>query len=118
MGSDEAKAIEYGDAAYDAIYAEWVRVGRPGRFQRMGEWGGAIYTVLELGEEYPTIYQSYSLPPTLWDDDSYSERPSQEGFWHINRKYWGLDIDQHPDGRFRMRVNDSPPNELNPEDTI
>jgi hypothetical protein len=115
--AETSTPIEPGDDVYEEVWTEWVHQGRPARFDRMGEWGGAIYTVLDRDEEYPTIYQSYSLGPTVYDDEGYSDRPSQEGFWHINRNYWEMRMWSDREGRLKLRTT-VPPNDLDPGDTV
>ena len=82
-----SKPIVRGDADYDTIWDVWVENGRSSTFDRQGEFGGALYHVIQTGDEYPTIYQTASLGPTTFDENSAAEKPITEG-WHLLNRNW------------------------------
>jgi hypothetical protein len=99
-----AKKIDTDHADYDEILADWIASGRSKQFSRDGAFGGAIYQVMgDLTVDEPTFYQTASLGPTLYDDDSPAARPYQEGWYHVNRNYMRLKATRRSDGRIRIR---------------
>jgi hypothetical protein len=117
-----SKLIQPGDDAYSTVYDYWVEQGSPsGTFDRMGEWGGALYRVRYTDAGVPHFYQARSDVPTLYDDESYAERPYQVGWWEQNRNYgmirawWrGWGYKSFPQTRLRRYQS----NDLEPEDTV
>ena len=118
MANEPSTKIEYGDDGYTEVYNAWVLNGSPAKFDRMGEWGGASYHVLDFSSTYPDIYQVTSLVATDFDETRYHEKPLHEG-WHLqNRNYGRLKFRFSRRGRFKINSNRfRVPNDLAPADT-
>jgi len=112
------KKIESTDSDYDAIHAAWVANGRPAQFDIYfqedlidGQDGGAIFQVLDVSADEPDFYMRYSKKPTLFNEDSASERPTQRGYMLLSQDYWKAQYHFDREGRFRIEQDDAP-NEL------
>lgn len=115
-----SKKIVSGDSAYDTIHEAWVENGRPSQMDRMGAWGGALYHILDASADCPDFYQVASLGPTLFNEDNASERPTQKGWWLINRDYWRQKVrtkHRRAGSTLKIEMIDAP-NELEPGETI
>lgn len=99
------------DSDYQDVWEAWDENGRVRQFDRMGEWGGAIYRCYDLGSEEPDFYQAASLQGTFYSDDGPAEYPYQVGWWHVNRNYMRLRARWRPDGRIIIERPEIP-NEL------
>jgi len=109
--------IKPGDDAYEVVHAAWVLNGRTASFERMGEWGGAIYHVIDRDLDEPIIYQADSMPPTEFSNIKPWGRSIKMGWAFANKlgysteKFWD-------DDKGRIFVEFVPrPNELEPNDT-
>lgn len=72
--------ISLGDEDYSDIYDDWVANGRPGQFDREGDWGGALYTVRDTSQENPDFYRQMSMKSTQYSTET----------GNIIRKGWHL----------------------------
>jgi len=116
MSKPSSVKIVQGDTVYDTVHAAWLSNGQPSQFERYGEFGGALYRVLDTTETYPDFYQFGSLGPTVFSEDSASERPTERG-WHIlNRRYHYLKAKWKFNGRVKITAPELP-NELSPDET-
>jgi len=110
--------IESTDSDYDAIHDAWVENGRPAQFDIYfqedlidGQDGGAIFQVLDVSADEPDFYMRYSKKPTLFSEDSASERPTQRGYMLLSQDHWKSKYHFDREGRFKIELDDAP-NEL------
>ena len=109
--------IAQGDSVYDTIHTVWVANERSAMFDRQGEWGGALYRVLDTSADYPDFYQIASMPATTFNEDSASETPTQKG-WHIvNRDWFYEKMWQNWEGKWKV-TRPKIPNKLTPMETV
>ena len=81
-----SKEINTAHSDYTDIHAEWVRQGRPAQFDRSGDFGGALYEVLDTSAENPVFYMVASMGPTTWDEEAHGK--VEKGWGFINEDYW------------------------------
>ncbi len=77
-----SKRIQEGSEGYDDILAAWIENGRPSQFDRQGDWGGAIYRVIDTDADTPDFYQAVSETATTTGDKG---QVTHEG-WHLINK--------------------------------
>lgn len=121
-----SKKIRYTDPKYKDIWEDWVKEGRPERFERYGSFGGALYSVKVPedrvswdGEEYPDFYQKASIGPTVLSDD-FDIRPTDDG-WAMAHKRDGFStkirIKEDSEGTLILVKQKDFPNELEVSET-
>jgi len=71
--------IQSGDSGYTDLYNLWVAEGSPAQFDSMGAEGGHLYYVTNR-KTTPVFHVMASAGPTLYDENSASAGPSQEGW--------------------------------------
>ena len=111
-----SKAIHPSDDAYDVVHTAWVENGRTATFERMGDWGGALYRVLDRDVDEPVIFQTESMPPTEFSNTEPWGRGIEMGWAFANDL--GLSTEEYWDEDDGLHVKMVPrPNELEPNDT-
>lgn len=113
-----SKRIKSTDEGYAEILAAWVTNGRPSQFEIFfsetilgDKEGGALFQVLDISAEEPDFYMRWSRAPTLFNENSASERPTQEGWLLTNRKFWKQKFwrdRKRRGGRLRTSMKDAP----------
>lgn len=92
-----SEPIEPGDADYAQVFTAWVVNGRPARFDmfsltyaKTGRSGSAIFHVLDVDTDEPTIYMVASWQYTTHSDDSAREAPIHKGALWAVKEDWLL----------------------------
>jgi hypothetical protein len=76
----EPRKISDGDSEYAEVYRAWERNGRPYQFDRVGDFGGAIYHCPDYRtKDRPDFYVHAEAGPTVFDEDK-PGGPIQHGF--------------------------------------
>jgi len=112
------KKIVSGDPEYTLVHAAWVENNYSSQFDMTyfedlggGQEGGAIFQVLDASADEPDFYMRYSKGPTLFNENSASERPTQRGYMLLSKDYWKAKYHFDREGRFKIEQDDAP-NEL------
>ena len=81
-----------GDDGYDVIKAAWETEGRPGQFERWGNFGGRLYLVLNRKTDNPTFLVHVADGPTEFEYEYDTGESSERGavtrkgyLWTFNR---------------------------------
>lgn len=69
----EPREIKHGDSEFAAVYAGWVKNGRPAQFDLFGSWGGAIIHTVDrgaacTGTDWVRFFVHASMGPTVFDE--------------------------------------------------
>lgn len=113
----ESVKISYGDEGYDETHEAWLLNGSTKQFDRMHEWGGALYHCLDTSEEYPDFYLVSSYGPSTFRNDTPSAHAKpgwafrNDPLRHGVLEYWF-----ETDG-LHVQMTESP-NKLSPGETV
>ncbi len=80
MATAPRKITELDGDEWRAAYAAWLRNGRPYQFDRLGEFGGAIYHCPDYRTAgRPGFYVHAEAGPTVFDEE-HPGGPTERGF--------------------------------------
>ena len=94
MATAPRKITELDGDEWRDVYAAWLRNGRPYQFDRLGEFGGAIYHCPDYRTvDRPDFYVHAEAGPTVFDEEhpggpiqhGFAEKVAQSGFVRVRR---------------------------------
>lgn len=94
-----SKRITPSDEGYDSIHDAWVENGRAAQFDMQGDFGGAIYKVLDTKAENPDFYRAASMHPTTVDEFG---NVTNEGWLMANKEHFSLETSTDRHGRITV----------------